>query len=128
MESDEGLGVSIPQQLENAVRLTRRALRQRGFRILSEMPVPPSIGEGGRQHLFLSVWEQMILAGNLGGLDVGDHLACSVVVFEHGDEATVAVLDPTEGLEGWDRPEVATQARDALIGVLSDVAAEAPDS
>jgi hypothetical protein len=50
------------------------------------------------------------------------------VVFERGDEATVAVLDPTEGLEGWDQPEIASQARVALIRVLTDVATEAANA
>jgi hypothetical protein len=107
---------------------TRLALRAEGFSILSEMPVPPSVGDGaGRRHLFMGVWERLLSVENLGGpgLDVGDHLPCNLVVFEEGGATVVASLDPLKGLEGWDVPAAAEAARSALERVLGHVASPA---
>ncbi len=76
----------------------------------------------------MGVWERLIAVDNLGGpgLDVGDHLPCNLVVFEEtgegGTRTVVAGLDPLEGLEGWQAPDAATAARDALERVLEHVA------
>ena len=131
-EGEYGIGVETPLGFDQAVSRTRLALRSEGFSILSEMPVPPTIGEGtGRRHLFMGVWQRLIAVDNLGGpgLDVGDHLPCNLVVFEEpggdGGQETrtmVAGLDPLEGLDGWQAPEAATAARDALERVLEHVA------
>ena len=124
-----GIGVETPLAFEQAVSLTRLALRTEGFSILSEMPVPPSLGDGtGRRHLFMGVWERLLSVGNLGGpgLDVGDHLPCNLVVFEEGGTTCVASLDPLEGLEGWEVPAAATEARSALERVLEHVASPIP--
>lgn len=104
-----------------AVLRTRVALRANGFGIISEMPAPAAVGEHGRRHLFLGVWETMVAAANLGGpgLDLGDHLHCHVVVFEDEGSVVVAALDPTEGLQG--APDVAAGMRRALDGVFSEV-------
>ena len=109
-------------------------MRSEGFSILSEMPVPPSLGDGaGRRHLFMGVWERLIAVDNLGGpgLDVGDHLPCNLVVFEEGGTTMVVGLDPLEGLEGWEDPndqggpDAARAARTALERVLEHVASPA---
>lgn len=129
MTEESGLGVEAPGSFEEAVMHTRISLRARGFGILSEMPVPPGVGEAGeagRRHLFLAVWQSLLAVGNLGGqgLDVGDHMHLNVVVFEDEGRPVVAVLDPTEGIEGWDEAsQTATSARRALTEVLEDVAA-----
>jgi uncharacterized protein (DUF302 family) len=123
-----GLGVETPLAFDQAVSRTRLAMRTEGFSILSEMPVPPSLGDGaGRRHLFMGVWERLLAVGNLGGpgLDVGDHLPCNLVVFEEEGRTCVAGLDPLEGLEGWDAPALATEARSALERVLEHVASPA---
>jgi uncharacterized protein (DUF302 family) len=128
-DDEFGLGVETSLGFDQAVARTRLVLRSEGFGILSEMPVPPSIGDGaGRRHLFMSVWEQMLSAGNLGGpgLDVGDHLPCNLVVFEQGEATVIAGLDPLEGLEGWEAPAAAA-ARAALERVLEQVAEPAPN-
>ena len=125
-DEEYGIGVETPLTFEQAVARARLAFRTEGFSILSEMPVPPAIGEGVvRRHLFLGVWERLLAAGNLGGpgLDVGDHLQCNLVVFEEGDRTMVAALDPLEGLEGWETPATAAEARAALERVLEHVAA-----
>jgi hypothetical protein len=72
----------------------------------------------------MGVWQRIVHTTNLGGpgLDVGDHLACNVAVFEDGDETIVAVLDPTEGLEGWAATGLAEEAKAALEVVLSGLA------
>lgn len=126
-DEEYGLGVETTLEFGAAVARARLALRTEGFSILSEMPVRPSIGDGaGRRHLFLAVWEQLLSVGNLGGpgLDVGDHLPLSVVVFEAGSLSVVASLDPLEGLEGWDVPAAATAAREALDRVFAHMLAE----
>jgi hypothetical protein len=90
------------------------------------MPAPAALaGQTGRQHLFMGVWQRIINTTNLGGpgLDVGDHLACNVAVFEDGGRTMVAVLDPTEGLEGWAPTDLAEEAKAALEIVLSGLAA-----
>ena len=120
-----GLGVVTALGFEQAVSTTRLLLREQGFRILSEMPAPPALlGPAGRQHLFMGVWERLITTGNLGGpgLDVGDHLACNVAVFEEGGQTLFAVLDPTEGLEGWASAGLAHEAKAALEAVLEGLA------
>jgi uncharacterized protein (DUF302 family) len=127
-EEEYGIGVETPLPFEQAVSRTRLAMRSEGFSILSEMPVPPTLGDGtGRRHLFMGVWERLIAVDNLGGpgLDVGDHLPCNLVVFEEGGTTMVAGLDPLEGLEGWDAPAAATAARTALERVLEHVASPA---
>lgn len=125
MSEEYGLGVTTGLTFERAVVRTRIALRSEGFSILSEMPLPPEVGgEVGRRHLFLGLWQRILSSGNLGGpfLDVGDHLQCNVVVFEEGEETHVAVLDPAEGLEGWEEAELPRLAQGALERVLSVVA------
>jgi uncharacterized protein (DUF302 family) len=120
-----GLGVTTALGFDQAVSTTRLLLKAQGFRILSEMPAPAALaGPAGRQHLFMGVWQRIINTTNLGGpgLDVGDHLACNVAVFEDGDTTMVAVLDPTEGLEGWSPTALAEEAKAALEIVLSGLA------
>ena len=127
-DEEYGIGVETPLVFEEAVSRTRLALRTEGFSILSEMAVPPSLGDGtGRRHLFMGVWERLLSVGNLGGpgLDVGDHLPCNLVVFEEAGTTVVASLDPLEGLEGWEVPATATAARSALERVLEHVASPA---
>jgi uncharacterized protein (DUF302 family) len=121
-----GLGVATALGFDQAVSTTRLLLKAQGFRILSEMPAPAALAEPpGRQHLFMGVWQRIINTTNLGGpgLDVGDHLACNVAVFEDGGRTMVAVLDPTEGLEGWAPTGLAEEAKAALEIVLSGLAA-----
>src|SRR2546423_2050104 len=120
-----GLGVVTALGFDQAVSTTRLLLKGQGFRILSEMAAPTALtASAGRQHLFMGVWQRLINATNLGGpgLDVGDHLACNVAVFEEGGQTMVAVLDPTDGLEGWASAELAEQAKAALEMVLSGLA------
>lgn len=126
MEEEEGIGVVTGVAFEAAVMRTRIALRTNGFGIISEMPAPIEIGEeAGRRHLFMSVWDALVAASNLGGpgLDVGDHMHCHVVVFEEGDETVVAALDPTEGMEGVES-SVAVAMREALEKVFAQVVSE----
>jgi uncharacterized protein (DUF302 family) len=120
-----GLGVTTALGFDQAVSTTRLLLKAQGFRILSEMPAPAALAQqAGRQHLFMGVWQRIINTTNLGGpgLDVGDHLACNVAVFEDEDQTMVAVLDPTEGLEGWAATGLAEEAKAALEVVLSGLA------
>jgi len=123
VDPEYGLGVRTNIPFDQVVTRARISLRAHGFSILSEMPAPAGIGdESGRRHLFMAVWEKLIVSGNLGGagLDVGDHLSCNVVVFQDGDETLVAALDPTEGMEGWvEGIREAEAARDALQRALA---------
>lgn len=116
---DSGIGVVTRLGLDQAIALTRLALRSHGFGILSEMTT------GDRSHLFMSIFERVVSIGNLGGqgLDVGDHLQCHVVVYEEGEDTVVACLDPTEGLDGWhDLSKVVAEARKALEDAFTKVA------
>ena len=120
-----GLGVITALGFDQAVSTTRLLLKAQGFRILSEMPAPAGLAASpGRQHLFMGVWQRLINTTNLGGpgLDVGDHLACNVAVFDDGGQTMVAVLDPTEGLEGWAAAGLAEEAKAALEVVLAGLA------
>ncbi|MCA1840757.1 MAG: hypothetical protein ABR507_12330 [Actinomycetota bacterium] len=125
MDDETGIGIATVLDFDVAVMRTRLCLRSNGFRILSEMPAPASIGEGGRQHLFLCVWEQVIHTENLGGqgLDVGDHLACNIVVYEQDGSTLIAGLDPTEGLDGW-ALDNAMAAKGAIWKAISMVGTE----
>jgi len=121
-EEEEGIGVRTHLAFDEAVMRARLSLRGHGFSILSEMPGPIGIGDNvGRRFLFMALWEQMTSAGNLGGpgLDVGDHLACSVVVFEQDGQTVVAALDPSVGMRGWGSDSEADKARKALEEVLA---------
>ena len=127
MEDEFGLGVATDLAFDQAVMRTRLALRTHGFSILSEMPAPARVGEEGRKHLFMTVWERMISTGNLGGpgLDVGDHLPCNVVVFESEGKTVIAGLDPTDGLEGWAEGSGFGQgARSSLERVMEQIDSE----
>ena len=122
---DYGLGVVTAFGFDQAVSTTRLLMQAQGFRILSEMPAPLALtGGSARQHLFMGVWQRVVNRTNLGGpgLDVGDHLACNIAVFEEGGETFVAVLDPTEGLEGWEGAGLAEEAKAALEAVLEGLA------
>ncbi|MGH9194813.1 MAG: hypothetical protein ACRD1T_03630 [Acidimicrobiia bacterium] len=123
MDPEYGLGVSTELDFDQAVMRTRVALQAKGFGILSEMTPPPQPGSG-RHHLFMSVWQQLISTENLGlpGADVGDHMTCNVVVYEELGKTQVAVLDPTEGLEGWLDIGIPSKARKAIEEVLEEVA------
>ena len=127
MDPEYGLGVRTDLPFDQVVMRARICLRGHGFSILSEMPAPAGIGEeSGRRHLFMAVWEKLIVAGNLGGpgLDVGDHLACNVVVFQEGDQTLVVALDPTDEMEGWTEGfREAESARDALTRALAQLVA-----
>ena len=84
------------------------------------MPGPAEIGgEVGRRHLFMGLWQQFSSTGNLGGpgLDVGDHIACNVVVFEEGDSTIIAALDPTQGFEQWASAEAEASALSAAAAL-----------
>jgi len=121
-DEEEGIGVRTHLSFDEAVMRARLSLRGHGFSILSEMPGPIGIGDNvGRRFLFMALWEQMTSAGNLGGpgLDVGDHLACSVVVFEQDGWTVIAALDPSEGMQGWGSDSEADKARKALEEVLA---------
>lgn len=119
------MGVRTPLSFNQAVMRTRLSLRSHGISILSEMPAPAGIGEDtGRRHLFMGVWEKLITSGNLGGpgMDVGDHLACNVVVYEQGEGTVVAGLDPSEGLDGWGpAAESAVAAKQALQSAFAQL-------
>lgn len=120
MEEDYGIGVSVALGFEEAVARTRLVMRAQGFSILSEMAAAQS-------HLFMGMWSRLISTGNLGGqgLDVGDHLACNVVVFKGGESSHVAVLDPAEGMEGWADAALAQEASEALHRLLEEIASPA---
>ncbi|MGI8425576.1 MAG: hypothetical protein ACR2FO_01890 [Actinomycetota bacterium] len=123
-DEEEGIGITTRLPFDEAVMRTRLSLRGHGFSILSEMPGPVQIGDNvGRRFLFMALWEQMTSAGNLGGpgLDVGDHLACSVVVFEQDGRTVVAALDPGEGMQGWAAQSGADAARKALEEALAEI-------
>lgn len=125
MEEEYGVGVSTDLSFEQAVMRTRVAMRTHGFSILSEMAAPPVPG-GTRHHLFMGLWTHLISSGNIGGqgLDVGDHLACNVVVFEEDGTTHVAALEPEEGLEGWSDRDLAGRARQALQTMLESITSE----
>lgn len=123
MGEDYGLGLRTSASFEETVTVARVALRAHGIRILSEMPAPLAPGSG-RQHLFMGVWERLIAAENLGGegLDIGDHLALNVVVYEDEEGSVIAGLDPTQGLEGWSVDVSAASAKQALEAAFEEAA------
>lgn len=123
MDPEFGLGVSTDLEFDQAVMRARVVLRAKGFGILSELSPPPQPGQG-RHHLFMTVWQQLISTANLGGegLDVGDHMTCNFVVYEELGKTLLAVLDPAEGMEGWQDAGEPSQARKAIEDVLDEVA------
>lgn len=125
-DQTEGIGIETDLPFEQVVVRTRIALRANGFGIISEMPAPASIGEAGRQHLFLSVWDRPVAIANLGGqgLDVGDHLHCHVVVYEQSPSTIVAALDPEGSVAD---PGVASGLRAALDEVFAQLSAAEAD-
>ncbi|MGH2811658.1 MAG: hypothetical protein ACRDI1_02945 [Actinomycetota bacterium] len=129
MEEDHGFVVSLDLPFEQAVVRTRVCMRARGFSILSEMPVPPEVGGEGRRHLFLGMWTRVTSVDNLGGpgLEVGDHLACNLVVFESDGATQVAALSVREGLTGWDDPVMAGEAEQSLKDLLEVIGEPSED-
>ena len=125
MEEGFGLGVEPDCTYDVAIVRTRVELNAHGFGVLSEMPIPASLGGQGRQHVFMCVWNRVISETNLGGqgLDVGDHLPMNVAVFEEEGRAFVAALDPAEGIEGPEATtEVAMAGREAITKALDAIA------
>ena len=123
MEEEYGLEVTLNLPFEEAVARTRLIMRTQGFSILSEMPGVRPPGSAEISHLFMAMWSRVIAAGNLGGkgLDVGDHLACNVVVYTEAGKTHVAVLDPGEGMAGWQESALAEEASSALVGLLEEI-------
>lgn len=117
-----GYSVEVPEGYDEAVIRTRMALRGEGFGVLSEMHVGGMLGpEAGqdRQYLIMGVWNSAIDQRRIDAdLQVAVHLPCNLVIQESGSSATVAALDPGEGI---DEQQVPAQVSDAVRAALGRV-------
>jgi uncharacterized protein (DUF302 family) len=128
-----GMRVRTRLPYDDAVRVTREALRQQGFGVITEIDVRKTLQE----KLGIDYASYLILGACNPALahqaieaerEIGLLLPCNVIVYAEGEGAVVAAMDPVKALSAVvDNPglgEVATQVRGKLEAALRTVAAE----
>lgn len=127
-----GFGTTIAATYDQAVELTRTALKEQGFGVLTEIDVRQTLqeklGADFRPYVILGACNPALahraLAANL---DVGLLLPCNVVVYDNGDGTSrVEAMDPGAalGLVGDDLvvAAVASEAELLLRTAINNVA------
>lgn len=127
-----GFGTTIAATYDQAVELTRTALKEQGFGVLTEIDVRQTLqeklGADFRPYVILGACNPALahraLAANLG---VGLLLPCNVVVYDNGDGTSrVEAMDPGAalGLVGDDLvvAAVASEAELLLRTAINNVA------
>ncbi|HXY69842.1 MAG TPA: DUF302 domain-containing protein [Gemmatimonadales bacterium] len=133
-----GFAAEVPVGYDRAVELTRAALAERGFGVLTEIDVRATLqkklGAEFRPYVILGACNPPIAHRVLTSeLPVGLLLPCNVIVYagERPGTSVVAVLDPVVqlGVTGReDMKPMATEARDLLLQALERVRETAADT
>jgi uncharacterized protein (DUF302 family) len=129
-ETPYAMGKSVPLPYEQAVERTRRALKEEGFGVLTEIDVKATL----KQKLDVDFRRYVILGacnpplahrGFTAELDIGLLLPCNVVVYEEDPaRSRVAILDPVVQLSIAGRKDIeplAAEARQKLARALASI-------
>src|SRR3982751_6613670 len=115
-----GFGTTVTLPYEQAIERTRRALKEQGFAVLTEIDVRQTLKEKldveFRPYVILGACNPPLAHRALqADLVIGLLLPCNVVVYDNGDgTSTVEAMDPEAalGIVG-DNPAIAAVAREA---------------
>ena len=125
---DYALTTVVPADFEAVLDQTRRALREEGFGIVSEIDVAGLLDASGRPgapYTILTAWDADTMASVLKAEPaVGLLLPARVVVFKMGEGTAVAAADPRVLLKVADNPDLlplAVEARAQLQRVIDRV-------
>jgi uncharacterized protein (DUF302 family) len=128
-----GFGAKVPLPYQEALEVTKAALKEEGFGVLTEIDVAATLreklGASFRRYQILGACNPPLAHQALSTeLDIGLLLPCNVVVYEEGDGSVVEAADPVQMLDLTGNPalrDVAVAARDRLQRALDRVAAGA---
>lgn len=131
-----GFGTALDVPFPEAIELTKAALKERGFGVLTTIDVQATL----REKLGAEFESYMILGACNPSLahrallaehDLGLLLPCNVVVHEHEGRSLVSVVDPEVmlGVAAGNEPlaAVAREAATALREVVAALAGAAPE-
>ena len=127
-----GFGEEISLPYDQAVERTKAALKEQGFGVLTEIDVRKTmkdkLGADFRRYVILGACNPPLAHQAFESeLNIGLLLPCNVVVYEQGDGAVVAMMDPEPalGLVGREdlRP-LAMEVKRRLQRVLEKVSVE----
>jgi len=115
---DYARSVTVEVGQEEAIELTRAALAEQGFGILTEIDVAATLADKlGREmepYMILGACNPQLAAQALDiEAEIGLLLPCNVVVRRHGGATLVQALDPQVMVEVPGRPELAPIAEEA---------------
>jgi len=128
-----GFGVTVPVPYADAVERTKAALKEQGFRVLTEIDVRQTMKEKRgiefRPYVILGACNPPLAERALTAeTDIGLLLPCNVIVYAAGDGSVVAAMDPEPVLGLVGNPALAPLAADVrqrLQTALEQVAATA---
>jgi uncharacterized protein (DUF302 family) len=112
-----GFGTHVDLPYAEAVERTRAALKEQGFGVLTEIDVRQTMKEKRsidfRPYVILGACNPPLAERALSAEpDIGLLLPCNVVVYQDGDGAVVAAMDPEPVLGLVGNPEVEPLARE----------------
>jgi len=116
--SSYGLRVRTARSYEDAVAAVREALKGQGFGVLTEIDVcrtlKEKLGKEFRRYVILGACNPPLAHRALTSeLEIGLLLPCNVIVYEEGDGAVVAALDPEKAMKMVEKPTLAAVAKEA---------------
>ena len=115
--SSYGLRVRMDRIYEDAVAAVREALKSQGFGVLTEIDVrrtlKEKLDEEFRRYVILGACNPPLAHRALTTeLEIGLLLPCNVIVYEEGDGAVVAALDPEKAMKMVEHPTLAAVAEE----------------
>ncbi|MEI6045559.1 MAG: DUF302 domain-containing protein [Chloroflexota bacterium] len=113
-----GFGKLLNLPYAEAVELTRAALKEQGFGILTEIDMKQTLkekrGVDFPPYLILGACNPPLAHQALTAeLEVGLLLPCNVIVYEQGEGSVVKILDPVLAMEVIGNPALAPIAHEA---------------
>jgi uncharacterized protein (DUF302 family) len=121
-ETAYGMSRRLPIPYEEALPITKDALKAEGFGVLTEIDVKETLREklqaDFRRYVILGVCNPSLAhRALLTELDIGLMLPCNVVVYEEGEGSVVSAIDPEAAIGLAGNPDLAEIARDAKAGL-----------
>ncbi len=129
-----GFGIEVSIDFESALELTKGALKEQGFGILTEIDVKKTLNEkldvDFKRYKILGACNPPLAYKALGiEQEIGLILPCNVIVYETGEGNTkVSVIDPYEAMSFVGNPNldhIAGEAAKKLRLALTKLSAEA---
>ena len=113
--ADYGISIKLGISYEQAVVAVTEALKSEGFGVLTEIDVKATLKKkldvDFRKYIILGACNPSLAHEALSAeLDIGLLLPCNVIVYEEGDGAVVAAIDPITVLGIVDNMELESMA------------------